>query len=188
MFGHLVGFAGRYVLLKSPCGCRAHICFNSQVLTGILPFETETDVSAVLRIIEGHLPTIHGDARIDHVVALASVMSDCWNLDPEKRPKAKVCKDEISHMVRITATSCWVFPSEVSCLFRSAWLRVSEALVETTKAPTPDFTSHWQMGTLETPIGTKLLSISITRSVSRTSPRIPWPTLIPATPWVKCTR
>ncbi|KIO32424.1 hypothetical protein M407DRAFT_66802 [Tulasnella calospora MUT 4182] len=74
------------------------ICW--EVMTSNFPFEGNSDVSTVLQIIHGKLPTVHGDGRVDHVIALANLMIDCWNLDPSKRPTAKSCERHIYWMVR----------------------------------------------------------------------------------------
>lgn len=79
------------------------ICW--EVMTSNFPFEGNSDVSTVLQIIHGKLPTVHGDGRVDHVIALANLMIDCWNLDPSKRPTAKSCERHIYWMDRATPCS-----------------------------------------------------------------------------------
>ncbi|KIO32423.1 glycoside hydrolase family 16 protein, partial [Tulasnella calospora MUT 4182] len=66
------------------------ICW--EVMTGGFPFEGgNDDVSVVVQIIQGKLPPVHGDGRVDQVTALANLMIDCWSLDPSKRPVATSC-------------------------------------------------------------------------------------------------
>lgn len=68
-------------------------------MTSNFPFDGENDVFVVLQIVEGKHPLVHDDRRLQQVVALANLMIDCWSLNPEKRPTAKVCERQICWMV-----------------------------------------------------------------------------------------
>ncbi|KAG8918561.1 hypothetical protein FRC01_001795 [Tulasnella sp. 417] len=72
------------------------ICW--EVLTGNLPFHGENDMSTARRIVEGELPTVLGDGRLNEITALANLMTDCWLLHPNKRPTAKRCEREVYWM------------------------------------------------------------------------------------------
>ncbi|KAG8894422.1 hypothetical protein FRC01_012984, partial [Tulasnella sp. 417] len=56
------------------------ICWEA--MTSNFPFDGQNDVSVVLQIVDGKVPAAHGDGRLDQVVAFASLMMDCWSLDP----------------------------------------------------------------------------------------------------------
>ncbi|KIO26319.1 hypothetical protein M407DRAFT_24405 [Tulasnella calospora MUT 4182] len=96
----------------------------SDVMTSNFPFQEKSDVSVVIQIIQGKLPSIHGDGRIDQAVALANLMTDCWSLDPGQRPTAKLCERQVYWMDRITP--CGQNGSESSTI-RSARLLTSIA-------------------------------------------------------------
>ncbi|KIO32419.1 hypothetical protein M407DRAFT_18727 [Tulasnella calospora MUT 4182] len=74
----------------------------SDVMTGNFPFDGENDVSAAAQIVDGKLPTVHGDGRLDQVVAFANLMIDCWSSEPRKRLTAKSCERQIHWMERTT--------------------------------------------------------------------------------------
>ncbi|KIO32422.1 hypothetical protein M407DRAFT_18730 [Tulasnella calospora MUT 4182] len=71
-----------------------------RVMTSNFPFAGENDASVVLQIVEGKHPLLHGDGRLQQVVALANLMVDCWNLHPSKRPTAKSCERQVYWMDR----------------------------------------------------------------------------------------
>lgn len=74
-------------------------------MTSNFPFEGKNDISVVVQIIQGNLPPVHGDGRLDQVVALANLMIDCWSLEPSKRPKAVSCERQIYWMVKSSMNS-----------------------------------------------------------------------------------
>ncbi|KIO26028.1 hypothetical protein M407DRAFT_49644, partial [Tulasnella calospora MUT 4182] len=70
------------------------ICWEArrqQVMTSNFPFEGNNDVSVVVQIIHGNVPSVHGDGRLDQVMAFANLIIDCWSLHPSKRPTAQSC-------------------------------------------------------------------------------------------------
>lgn len=73
-------------------------------MTSNFPFEGNTDVSVVVQIIQGKLPSVHGDDRLDQVMALADLIMDCWSLHPSNRPTAQSCERQVYWMVRYSAT------------------------------------------------------------------------------------
>ncbi|KAG8944627.1 Ephrin type-A receptor 8 [Tulasnella sp. 424] len=95
--------AGSLPDLASDIWAFGWICW--EVMTSNFPFDGENDVSAILQIVEGRLPSVHGDGRLDQVVALANLMIDCWSLDPSKRPTAKTCERHVYWMDRTTPSS-----------------------------------------------------------------------------------
>ncbi|KAG8918618.1 hypothetical protein FRC01_001758 [Tulasnella sp. 417] len=102
--------AGTLPDLASDIWAFGWICWEASkrkrwVMTSNFPFDGENDLSVVLQIVEGKLPSVHGDSRLDQVVALANLMIDCWNLDPDKRPTATSCERGVYWMDRITPRS-----------------------------------------------------------------------------------
>ncbi|KIO33152.1 hypothetical protein M407DRAFT_49253, partial [Tulasnella calospora MUT 4182] len=63
-----------------------------EVMTSSIPFQdVHKDAIVVKRVIQGELPSITGDARMALILVLCTLMSECWNTDPSKRPGAKDC-------------------------------------------------------------------------------------------------
>ncbi|KAG8912900.1 hypothetical protein FRC01_004840 [Tulasnella sp. 417] len=100
------------------------ICW--EVLTGNLPFHEENDMSTIRRIVEGELPTVVGDVRLNQITALANLMTDCWTLYPNKRPTAKKCEREVYWMDHSPPGSS---DENASFEARSPWLSFSLACV-----------------------------------------------------------
>lgn len=70
-------------------------------MTSNFPFEGVKSNHAVMaQIIRRNFPPVHGDGRVNLVVALANLVTACWNLDPSTRPVAKSCEREVYWMVR----------------------------------------------------------------------------------------
>ncbi|KAG8895736.1 hypothetical protein FRC01_012221, partial [Tulasnella sp. 417] len=77
------------------------ICWEArrpEAMTSNFPFEGNNDVSIVVQIIQGKLPLVHGDDRLDQAMVFANLMIDCWNLHPSKRPTARSCERQIHWM------------------------------------------------------------------------------------------
>ncbi|KAG8895747.1 hypothetical protein FRC01_012217, partial [Tulasnella sp. 417] len=77
------------------------ICWEARrpkAMTGNFPFEGNNDFSLVVQIIQGKLPLVHGDGRLDQAMAFANLMIDCWSLQPSKRPTARSCERQIHWM------------------------------------------------------------------------------------------
>lgn len=86
-------------------------------MTSNFPFEgEESDVSVIVQIIQGKLPPVHDDGRLDQVTALANLMVDCWSLELCKRPTANSCERQVHWMVRESTSS------------RSAWLTLKHRI------------------------------------------------------------
>ncbi|KAG9050004.1 hypothetical protein FS837_008184 [Tulasnella sp. UAMH 9824] len=73
-----------------------------QVMTNTIPFhDVKKDAIVINRVIQGHLPAVTEDARMSLIRALCSVMVQCWNMNPYKRPTAEECRKLISWMPMI---------------------------------------------------------------------------------------
>lgn len=69
-------------------------------MTNSIPFkDVEMDCVVFTRVILGDLPSVSDNARVTVVQALHSLMTDCWSLDPSKRPSAEDCRNSLSQMV-----------------------------------------------------------------------------------------
>ncbi|KAG8924536.1 hypothetical protein FRC01_011370 [Tulasnella sp. 417] len=90
--------AGRVPDLASDIWAFGWICW--EIMTSNFPFDGENDVSVALHIVEGKHPLVHSDDRLQQVVALANLMTDCWNLHPNRRPTANSCERQVYWMDR----------------------------------------------------------------------------------------
>ncbi|KAG9050006.1 hypothetical protein FS837_008186 [Tulasnella sp. UAMH 9824] len=73
-----------------------------EVMTNTIPFhDVKKDAIVIDRVIQGHMPSVTEDARMSLIRALCSLMVQCWNLNPEKRPTAAECRKLISWMPMI---------------------------------------------------------------------------------------
>ncbi|KIO20487.1 hypothetical protein M407DRAFT_29894, partial [Tulasnella calospora MUT 4182] len=73
-----------------------------EVMTNTIPFhDVQRNVMVIIRVIQGHLPSITEDARMSLIRALCSLMVRCWSMNPDKRPTAEECGKLISWMPMI---------------------------------------------------------------------------------------
>lgn len=71
-------------------------------MTNTIPFhDVQKDTIVIKRVIQGELPSITGDARMSLILQLCSLMSECWNTDPNKRPSAWDCFTLLQWMVSL---------------------------------------------------------------------------------------
>ncbi|KIO17037.1 hypothetical protein M407DRAFT_27306 [Tulasnella calospora MUT 4182] len=76
------------------------ICY--EVMTNYIPFEEVNKDSAIIgRVIRGKLPSASDHVRMELVQALYSLMTECWSIDPSKRPSAKDCRSSTNRMPKI---------------------------------------------------------------------------------------
>ncbi|KIO28900.1 hypothetical protein M407DRAFT_21977 [Tulasnella calospora MUT 4182] len=76
-----------------------------ETMTNAIPFEdVSTDIRVVERVIQGDLPSITDDVRVSSIMALCSLMAQCWNILPRERPTAQECQSSIEWMP-------WAIPS-----------------------------------------------------------------------------
>lgn len=74
-------------------------------MTGKVPFDdAKEQVAIVMRVIEGNLPLLREQAELAQIIALCSLVADCWKFSPEDRPNASKCLDEISWMVSLSSS------------------------------------------------------------------------------------
>lgn len=65
-------------------------------MTNAIPFQdVSTDVKVVERVIQGDLPSLTDDVRVSSIMALCSLMAQCWNILPRERPTAEECQSSI---------------------------------------------------------------------------------------------
>lgn len=71
----------------------------AQVMTNSIPFEHVKKESMIIRhVIRGDLPSVGDHARVALVEALHALMTECWSIDPSKRPSAENCRDSMNQM------------------------------------------------------------------------------------------
>lgn len=76
------------------------------MITNRIPFEDDTlEAAIVWNVIHGKLPSIHEDAQLAQIIALCSVMRDCWKFKPEDRPHAADCCKEVKWMASLQLIS-----------------------------------------------------------------------------------
>ncbi|KIO21754.1 hypothetical protein M407DRAFT_217648 [Tulasnella calospora MUT 4182] len=73
-----------------------------EVMMNSIPFENVGDGKVVMSVIQGDVPSISEDTRMLLIQELCSLLAQCWNLDPTKRPTAKDCRTAISWMASNT--------------------------------------------------------------------------------------
>ncbi|KAG8982672.1 hypothetical protein FRB90_006639, partial [Tulasnella sp. 427] len=70
-----------------------------EVMLGNVPFhDVMREAVVIIRVIEGKLPNVSDHARIKLIQALGSFMTQCWSIDPERRPTGEECKKIVSWM------------------------------------------------------------------------------------------
>lgn len=71
-------------------------------MTGKLPFsEINSEARLALEIVKEIDRLIPENAELGHVIALCSLMADCWKFDPSHRPDIKQCYDRVKWMVNL---------------------------------------------------------------------------------------
>ncbi|KAG9024683.1 hypothetical protein FS837_005240 [Tulasnella sp. UAMH 9824] len=76
------------------------ICW--EIMTNSYPFaDVKQDAAVVLRVVAGDLPSVENNVHTSQMRALCHMMSECWNLDPDKRPSAKKCMTGTQWMTKI---------------------------------------------------------------------------------------
>ncbi|KIO28317.1 hypothetical protein M407DRAFT_71987 [Tulasnella calospora MUT 4182] len=86
--------------LASDVWAFAWICW--EVMTGNFPFYGENESTVIVRLATGNLPTVGDNQQLSQLQALCSLMTDCWSLDPDRRPTSSSCAEYIRRwMVRL---------------------------------------------------------------------------------------
>lgn len=68
-------------------------------MTDLIPFQdVRDDVTVIVRVVRGDLPSISSDARMLLIQALCSLVGQCWRIDPSKRPTAEDCRKAMNWM------------------------------------------------------------------------------------------
>ncbi|KAG8912887.1 hypothetical protein FRC01_004845, partial [Tulasnella sp. 417] len=89
--------------LASDVWAFAWICW--EVMTGNFPFYGENDSAVIGRLATGNLPTVGDNQQLSQLQALCSLMTDCWSLDPDRRPTISLCTEYIRRWMD------WAIPS-----------------------------------------------------------------------------
>lgn len=72
-----------------------------QIMTGNFPFYDENNIMVIVRLATGNLPTVGDNQQLSQLQALCSLMTDCWSIEPSKRPTSSSCTEYINRwMVR----------------------------------------------------------------------------------------
>lgn len=70
------------------------------MMTDRVPFDdVQRDPVIVWNVLRGKLPLIHEDAQLAQVMALCSLMTDCWKFEPGNRPHIDQCYNKVKLMV-----------------------------------------------------------------------------------------
>ncbi|KAG8917019.1 hypothetical protein FRC01_002717 [Tulasnella sp. 417] len=80
------------------CDIWALGCVAYEVMTNSIPFHDVKDAVVIRRVVNGDLLSVSSDARMLVFQALCSLVEQCWNMDPSKRPTAEECQDAIYWM------------------------------------------------------------------------------------------
>lgn len=74
---------------------------SKQVMTNYIPFQdVKGEAKVIIRVVRGDLPSISNDTRMLLIKALCSLVTQCWNIEPSKRPAAEECRKSIQWLVR----------------------------------------------------------------------------------------
>ncbi|KAG9041737.1 hypothetical protein FS837_011821 [Tulasnella sp. UAMH 9824] len=73
-----------------------------EVMTDSIPFHDVKELVVIHRVVQGNLPSISNGVRMLLIQELCFIMTQCWHLDPGKRPTAEDCQKSISWMPKIT--------------------------------------------------------------------------------------
>ncbi|KIO29806.1 hypothetical protein M407DRAFT_21056 [Tulasnella calospora MUT 4182] len=92
--------SGKPPNLSSDVWAAGWICW--EVMTGKVPFpELNSEGAITLTVIRGKVPSPREDTHLAQVVALCSLMTDCWKFDPGARTNISRCCDELRWMPSI---------------------------------------------------------------------------------------
>ncbi|KAG8915743.1 Mitogen-activated protein kinase kinase kinase mlk-1, partial [Tulasnella sp. 417] len=89
--------------LASDVWAFAWICW--EVMTGNFPFYGENESAVSVRLATGNLPGVGDNQQLSQLQALCSLMTDCWSLDPDRRPTISLCAEYIRRWMD------WAIPS-----------------------------------------------------------------------------
>ncbi|KIO19864.1 hypothetical protein M407DRAFT_30478 [Tulasnella calospora MUT 4182] len=83
--------------LPSDIWAAGWVCW--EIMTDQLPFPelNSPDVIATM-VVEGNVPSAREDAQLSQIVALSSLMKDCWAFNPMDRPNTSKCYREVKWM------------------------------------------------------------------------------------------
>ncbi|KIO18213.1 hypothetical protein M407DRAFT_32102 [Tulasnella calospora MUT 4182] len=88
---------GRRPGLSSDIWAAGWVCW--EVMTNKVPFpELNSEGVITLTVIQGEVPSPREDTQMAQVVALCSLMTDCWAFDPKARPNVVQCFDQLKWM------------------------------------------------------------------------------------------
>ncbi|KIO15861.1 hypothetical protein M407DRAFT_34497 [Tulasnella calospora MUT 4182] len=74
-------------------------------MTGNLPYgETSADYAIIRKIFESPLPQVDGASRLSDCLQLWDLTMRCWNVEPQERPTARMCKTTVTYLPRCTPT------------------------------------------------------------------------------------
>ncbi|KIO31373.1 hypothetical protein M407DRAFT_219731 [Tulasnella calospora MUT 4182] len=92
------GSLGSRPSLPSDIWAAGWVCW--EIMTDQLPFPelNSPDVIATM-VVEGNVPSAREDAQLSQIVALSSLMKDCWAFNPKDRPTTSKCYREVTWMV-----------------------------------------------------------------------------------------
>ncbi|KIO22321.1 hypothetical protein M407DRAFT_28119 [Tulasnella calospora MUT 4182] len=80
-------------------GLSSDIWAAGWVMTNNVPFpELNSEGVITLTVIHGEVPSPREDTQLAQIVALCSLMTDCWAFDPKARPNIVQCSDELKWM------------------------------------------------------------------------------------------
>ncbi|KIO23967.1 hypothetical protein M407DRAFT_50287, partial [Tulasnella calospora MUT 4182] len=85
---------GKRPVLSSDIWAAGWVCW--EVMTDKVPFPELNAAGVItLTVIQGAVPSPREDGQLGQIVALCSLMTDCWAFDPKTRPSIVRCCNEL---------------------------------------------------------------------------------------------
>ncbi|KIO19427.1 hypothetical protein M407DRAFT_30930 [Tulasnella calospora MUT 4182] len=76
-----------------------------EIMTGDLPYQgTSANYAIMAKIFGSTLPQVDGESRLSDCLQVWDLMIRCWNVEPEQRPTARICKTTVTYLPRCTPT------------------------------------------------------------------------------------
>ncbi|KIO22134.1 hypothetical protein M407DRAFT_28342 [Tulasnella calospora MUT 4182] len=95
---------GKCPSLSSDIWAAGWVCW--EIMTDTVPFSELSSAGVItLTVMQGAVPSPREDGQLGQIVALCSLMTDCWAFNPRARPSIARCCDELRWMPSVPPSS-----------------------------------------------------------------------------------